>query len=97
MLRSAVGERESVAEGGEQRIANRSRSAMPAAEPQTEAGRTCGTMRMQARDERTELRSGTGGAEGQRGRRVARGAQQDRALVTANLTTNAMVDQSPRR
>ena len=33
-------------------IAKRSRSATPAAEPQTEARRSCGTLRMPARDER---------------------------------------------
>ena len=40
-------------EGGEERLANRSRSATPAAEPQTEARRVCGTLRVPARDERT--------------------------------------------
>ena len=44
MLRSAVGERGIGAEGGEQRLANRSRSATPAAEPQTEARRSCATI-----------------------------------------------------
>ena len=39
-LESASGE--SGAEGGEQRLADRSRSETPAAEPQTEAGRSCG-------------------------------------------------------
>ena len=51
-LRSAVGERESGAEGGEKRLANCSRSATLAAEPQTEACRACGVLRMLARDER---------------------------------------------
>lgn len=49
-LRSASGE--SGAKGGEARIANRSRSATPAAAPQTEARRACGTQPMQACDER---------------------------------------------
>jgi len=63
-LWSASGE--SVAEGGEERLAHRSRSATPAAEPQTEARRSCGPMRMPARDERVDLRSGTGVGEGDR-------------------------------
>jgi hypothetical protein len=41
-LRSAVGERGKWSGGGEERLANRSRSATPAAEPQTEARRSCG-------------------------------------------------------
>lgn len=40
-LRSVVGERGRGAEGGEKRLANRSRRATPAAEPQTEALRYC--------------------------------------------------------
>ena len=44
-LRSASGE--SGAEGGEKRLANRSRSATPAAEPQTEARRSCGPAPLQ--------------------------------------------------
>jgi hypothetical protein len=35
-----------------ERLAERGRSATPAAEPQTEAHRSCGTLRMLARDER---------------------------------------------
>ena len=58
---------ESGAEGGEKRIVKRSRSATPAAEPQTEARRSCGRCTMQARDERADLRSGTGVVEGQQG------------------------------
>jgi hypothetical protein len=50
-LRSASGE--SGAEDGEERLANRSRSATPAAEPQTEARRSCGNLLMSARDERS--------------------------------------------
>ena len=38
-----VGERGRGAESGEERLANRSRSATPAAEPQTEARRSCGS------------------------------------------------------
>src|SRR3989337_106814 len=49
-LRSANGE--CGAESGEKLLANRSRSTTPAAEPQTEAGRSCGTLRMLACDER---------------------------------------------
>jgi hypothetical protein len=41
-LRSAVGERGRGAEGGEERLANRSRSVTAVAEPQTEARRFCG-------------------------------------------------------
>ena len=66
-LRSAVGEREKWSGGGENRIVKRSQSATPAAEPQTEARRSCGTSRMLARDERADLRSGTGVVEGQQG------------------------------
>ena len=49
-LRSASGEK--LSGGAEQRVAERSQSAMPAAEPQTEARRSCGTMWIPARDER---------------------------------------------
>ena len=52
-----------------------------AAEPQTEARRACGTMRMPARDERT-----SGGVERVRSRGdepATRETQQNRALVTA--------------
>jgi len=41
-LRSAVGERGKWSGGGEERLAERSRSATPAAGPQTEARRSCG-------------------------------------------------------
>lgn len=51
-LRSAVGERESEVEGGEKRLAERSQSATPAAEPQTEARRACGNSANATRDER---------------------------------------------
>jgi hypothetical protein len=37
---------ESGAESGEKRLAERSRSATPAAEPQTEARRSCGTLQI---------------------------------------------------
>ena len=43
-LRSASGE--SGVESGEERLAERSRSATPAAEPQTEARRYCGVLRL---------------------------------------------------
>jgi hypothetical protein len=42
-LRSAVGEPGKWSGGGEKCLTNRSRSATPAAEPQTEARRVCGT------------------------------------------------------
>ena len=65
-LRSAVGERKQWSGDGEKRIVKRSRSATPAAEPQTEARRYCGHT-IAARDERADLRSGTGVVEGQQG------------------------------
>jgi hypothetical protein len=76
MLRSAVGERGQWSRGAEKRVAERSRSATPAAEPQTEASRSCGHQPMQARDERAVLRSGAGVVERVTGRRAARGAKQ---------------------
>ena len=48
-----LGERRQWSGGRRERIAKRSRSATAAAEPQTEARRFCGTLRMPARDERT--------------------------------------------
>ena len=51
-LRSAVGVRESGAKSGEKRIAHRRRSETVAAEPQTEARRSCGPRKIAARDER---------------------------------------------
>jgi hypothetical protein len=62
---------------------DRSRSATPAAEPQTEARRSCGIMRMAARDERTDLRSGTGVVEGETGPTGSPWSEANRALVTA--------------
>ena len=47
-----VGERGKWSGGGRERIANRSRSATPVAEPQTEARRSCGQCEIAARDER---------------------------------------------
>jgi len=73
-LRSVSGE--SGAEGGEERLANRSRSATPAAEPQTKARRSCGTLRMLARDERAVCGVERAAVERDTGRRAARGAQQ---------------------
>lgn len=75
-LRSAVGERESGAESGEERLANRSRSATPAAEPQTEARRSGGTLRMPARDERAICGVERAWSRGGQGRPAARGAEQ---------------------
>ena len=49
-IRSVVGERGRGAEGGEERLAKRSRSETPAAEPQTEALRGLGAMRLRIRD-----------------------------------------------
>jgi hypothetical protein len=49
-LRSASGD--SGAEGGEERLAEHSRSGTPTAEPQPEAHRSCGHLPMEARDER---------------------------------------------
>jgi len=57
-LRSAVGERGKWSADGETAGTESERNA--AAEPQTEARRSCGTVRMAARDERAVLRSGTG-------------------------------------
>ena len=60
-LRSAVGERKQCNGGGETAGTESERNA--AAEPQTEARRSCGTSRMLARDERAVLRRGTGVVE----------------------------------
>ncbi len=85
-LRSAVGERESGVESGEKRLAERNRSATPAAEPQTEARRSCGTSRMPACDERAVCEVERAWSRGGQGRPAARGAKQNRALVTAAST-----------
>lgn len=64
-LRSASGD--SGAEGGEERLAEQSRSGTPAAEPQTEARRYCGHLPMEARDERADFeaeRAWSGGGQG---------------------------------
>jgi len=73
-LRSVSGE--SGAEGGEERLANRSRSATPAAEPQTEARRSCGTLRMPARDERAVCEAERASSRGGKGRPKARRVKQ---------------------
>jgi len=73
-LRSVSGE--SGAEGGEQRLAKRSRSATPAAEPQTEARRHCGILRMPARDERGFCEAEQARSRGKRGDRQACEAKQ---------------------
>jgi hypothetical protein len=73
-LRSASGE--SGAEGGEKRLAHRSRSATPAAEPQTEARRHCGILRMPARDERGFCEAEQARSRGKRGDRQACEAKQ---------------------
>jgi len=59
---------ESGAEGGEQRLAKRSRSATPAAEPQTEARRHCGNSPMPARDERIFCEAEQARSKGETGR-----------------------------
>jgi len=64
---------ESGAESGEERLANRSRSATPAAEPQTEAHRS---WRMPARDERAICGVEGASSRGGQGRRAARETQQ---------------------
>ena len=81
-LRSPVGERESGAEGAEERVAKRSRSGTPAAEPQTEARRPCGTLRMLARDERAVAERKGRGREGDGDDRKPV-ERSNRALVTA--------------
>src|SRR5258705_3436453 len=73
-LRSASGE--SGAEGGEERIAERSRSATPAAEPLTEARRKCGVLEVSARDERAIYGVQQASSRGGQGRRAIRGAEQ---------------------
>src|SRR5665213_2418479 len=60
-LRSAVGERKQWSADGETAGTESERNA--AAEPQTEARRSCGTLRMPARDERAVLWSGAGVVE----------------------------------
>jgi hypothetical protein len=63
------------AEGAEERLAERSRSATPAAEPQTEARRACGLQQCKlVTSARFEKRSGRR-REGE-GRRAARAAKQ---------------------
>ena len=75
-LRSAVGERESGAESGEKRLAERSRSVTSAAEPQTEARRFCGIVTfLLVTSERFAKRNGRG-RRGRKGRPSARAAKQ---------------------
>ncbi|MGI8966669.1 MAG: hypothetical protein ACR2H1_11350 [Limisphaerales bacterium] len=64
-LRSASGE--SGAESGEKSLAERSRSATPAAGPQTEARRSCGLCTMQTRDERVVCEVERASSRGGRG------------------------------
>ena len=90
-LRSESGVSE--AEGGEKRLANRGRSATPAAEPQTEARRSCGTSRMLARDERAVCGVERASSRGGQGRLAARGTQQTarwsrRQLQVLQIGTN---------
>ncbi len=68
-LRSASGE--SGADGGGQRLAECSRSATPAAEPQTEARRSCGTEPCKLRDERAICEVEGTWSRGGQGRPVA--------------------------
>jgi len=81
------------AEGGVKRLTKRSRSATPAAEPQTEARRDCGGRRMQARDERAICGAERASAKGNR----ATGSpwsEANRALVTACLAVYAFASLS---
>jgi hypothetical protein len=61
--------------GGEERIANRSRSATPAAEPQTEARRPCVPLDNSACDERAICEVERAWSKGRQGRPAARGAE----------------------
>ena len=61
---------------GEERLTKRSRSATPAAEPQTEARRSCGILRMLARDERAVCEAEGAWSRGGKGRPKAHGAKQ---------------------
>jgi len=69
--------------GEDQRIANRSRSATPVAEPQTEARRYCGPREIAARDERAGSVAERARSRGGQGRPAAREAGAESALVTA--------------
>src|SRR2546429_768534 len=71
--------------GGGERVANRSRSATPAAEPQTEAGRSCGQREIAARDERAGSVAERAWSKGGQGRPAAREAGAESALVTATM------------
>jgi len=65
-LRSAVGERKQWSGGGEKRIVKRSRRATPAANRRRKPAAAAANA-IAARDERADLRSGTGVVEGQQG------------------------------
>src|SRR5204862_382550 len=80
-LRSASGD--SGAEGGDERIANRRRSATPRTEPQTEVAARAATRTDVARDERGGLWSGTGLVERETGPTESPWNGAIRALVTA--------------
>ena len=74
-LRSVVGERGKWSGGGEERLAERSRSAtLPPSRRRKPAAVAANSIA--ARDERAVLRRGTGVVERATGRRAARGAQQ---------------------
>lgn len=77
-----VGERGKWSAGREQCIAEQSRSATPAAEPQTEARRSCGNTANATRDERVILRSGPGVIEREKGQTGSPWNEAKRALVT---------------
>src|SRR6266571_1986573 len=66
-LRSVVGERGKWSEGRRGAHSESKPKRIARREPQTEARRVCGTLRMLARDERAILRSGTGAVERERG------------------------------
>ena len=65
MLRSVVGERGKWSAGGGERLAQRSRNGTSRRQATDGSRRSCGILRMLARDERADLRSGTGVVEGQ--------------------------------
>jgi len=91
-LRSAVGERGKWSGGAERRAWRIAVGAKrPAAEPETEARRPCGTLRMPARDERTVCEVERAWLRGGQGRPAARGTEQNRALVTAGTPVTDVV------
>jgi len=92
-LRSVSGE--SGAEGGEQRLAKRSRSATPAAEPQTEARRHCGNSPMPARDERIFCEAEQARSQGKQGDRQACEAKQKLRWSRRNNSFNVQKPGNP--